>query len=94
MFSYLSTVAQECRASSDGLRQALAQVPVFPGKALLPDTECSSGTVCTFISQVLVPFYLLYCTTTNLPDFQFYGEDLLVFLRGPKENDICFDVAV
>lgn len=51
MFSYLSTVAQECRASSDGLRQALAQVPVFPGKALLPDTECSSGTVCTFISH-------------------------------------------
>ena len=47
--------------------------------------------------ELLVPSYLMYCTTTNLSAFQFYGQELLtvlVFFRGPKENDICFNVTV
>ena len=30
-------------AGAHGLRQTLSQVPLLPRKALLPDSECSSG---------------------------------------------------
>lgn len=48
--SVFSFVAQESRAGADGLRQTLAQVTVFPGKALLPVAKCSAGTVQLFPS--------------------------------------------
>lgn len=69
---FFSAVAQELRASSDGLWQALTQIPVFPGKALLLDTECSSGTVCTLLSHYQCMWTLssllstVQCTKTNL----------------------------
>lgn len=47
---FLLLLAQESRAGADGLWQTLAQVTVFPGKALLPDAKCSAGTVQLFPS--------------------------------------------
>lgn len=92
MFS--STVAQEFGACDDGLRQALAQIPVFPGKALLPNTKCSSGTVCTFLSVYVSP---VYCTKTNLSDFQLYKWEpskRFLFFRGSKWHALYADSVI
>lgn len=75
------TLAQEFRTGDDGLRQALAQIPVFPGKTLLSDAKCSSGTVCAFLSH----YQCLWTSSSLLLHWHIWLlSKILLFLRGSK----------